>query len=167
MINALSADAPEPALTASLHLFGQFVGSWDLEWHGKDRQGNSSTAAGELHVGWILGGRALQDVWRVPLNPADASRMRAFHGTTIRFYDPSIEAWRSTWLDPLNGRVRRFIGRPVGVTLLLTGLEDDPLERWIFSDITQHNFHWTGQSSTDAGLSWVTEDEMDARRRQT
>jgi hypothetical protein len=121
MINALSADAPEPALTASLHLFGQFVGSWDLEWHGKDRQGNSITAAGELHVGWILGGRALQDVWRVPLNPADASMMRAFHGTTIRFYDPSIEAWRSTWLDPLNGRVRRFIGRPVGVTLLLTG----------------------------------------------
>jgi hypothetical protein len=24
----------------------------------------------------------------------------AFHGSTIRFYDPGIDAWRPTWIEP-------------------------------------------------------------------
>ncbi len=52
--------------------------------------------------------------------------MRAFQGTTIRFCDPRIEAWRSTWLDPLNGRARRFIGRSTGDSILLNRLDEDP-----------------------------------------
>jgi len=38
----------------------------------------------------MLGGRAVQDVWRVPLDPADARRMRGSNGTG--FYDPKIAA---------------------------------------------------------------------------
>jgi hypothetical protein len=93
--------------------------------------------------------------------------MRAFHGTTIRFYDPTIGAWRSTWIDPLNGRVRRFIGRFVNGEIVLDGLDDDPRERWGFRDITPTTFHWRGESSLDGGKSWYLEDEMFARRRGT
>jgi len=165
VIELLRAPGPFPPLAGELRLFGQFVGAWDLEWHGRDTSGNPIVVPGELSFGWILGGRAIQDVWRVPLDPADGARMRAFHGTTIRFYDPQLGAWRSTWLDPLNSRVRRFIGRAEGDTIVLEGLDDDPRERWSFRDITPERFRWRGERSPDGGRTWVLDDEMIARRR--
>ena len=142
MTDRLRAEGPFPQLSAELDLFGRFIGAWDLEWHGRDKTGNPTVVAGELHFGWILDGRAIQDIWRVPLNPADGVRMRGFHGTTIRFYDPQIGAWRSTWIDPLNGRVRRFIGRTESGAIVLDGLDEDPKERWTFLDITPDSFLW-------------------------
>jgi hypothetical protein len=165
LVVALHAGAPSGPLSDRLNLFGRFVGAWDLEWLGKDHDGNDIVVRGELHFGWILDGRAIQDVWRVPLDPADGRRMRAFHGTTIRFYDPAIDAWRSTWLDPLNGRVRRFVGRPDGDNIILDGEDDDPRERWSFRDISDDGFHWVGEESRDGGRTWVRIDEMRARRR--
>ena len=146
-------------------LFGQFVGEWDLEWSGNDVNGSPTTVLGELSMWWILDGSALQDVWRVPVEELDRSRMRAFHGTTIRFYDPSLDAWRSTWIDPLNGRVRRFVGRVRDGMIVLEGMDDDPKERWTFRDITADSFVWRGESSTDGGRTWFVEDEMRATRR--
>jgi hypothetical protein len=32
---------------------------------------------------------------------------------TIRFYEPVIDAWRCARIEPISGRVRRFIGRPL------------------------------------------------------
>ena len=166
VIDRLRADGPRPDLADQLDLFGRFVGAWDLEWHGRDLAGAPSVVSGELHVGWILGGAAVQDIWRVPLNPSESHHMRAFHGTTIRFYDSQIGAWRSTWIDPLNGRVRRFIGRTEGGIIVLDGLDEDPKERWSFRDITADSFLWRGESSIDGGRSWFIEDEMLARRRR-
>ncbi len=147
-------------------LFGRFVGAWDLEWHGDGNDGRPVVVRGDLSVGWVLGGRAIQDVWRVPADPADAGRMRAFHGSTIRFYDPALGAWRSTWLDPLNGRVRRFVGRRDETGgIVLEGLDDDPLERWSFREITADGFRWLGEESVDGGNSWRIVDEMWATRK--
>ncbi len=165
LIEVLHSPAAHQPLAEPLQLFGQFVGAWDLEWHGLDRSRSPIVVRGELHFGWILDGRAVQDVWRVPIDRNDAEQMRGFHGTTIRFYDPQIDAWRSTWLDPLNGRVRRFIGRAVGNTIVLEGLDEEPRERWSFRDITHESFLWRGEESTDGGRTWTLVDEMYARRR--
>jgi hypothetical protein len=165
MIDRLRAEGPSPELADELGLFGQFVGSWDLEWHGSDLAGAPIVVAGELSFDWILAGTAIQDVWRVPVDFADRRRIRAFHGTTIRFYDPHIGAWRSTWIDPLNARVRRFIGRFENGSIILDGLDDDPKERWSFREIRSDSFVWRGESSRDGGRSWMVEDEMFARRR--
>jgi hypothetical protein len=162
---ALHAPAPYRPLADELRLFGQFIGAWDLTWRGPDHDGNEVVVRGELHFGWVLDGRAIQDVWRVPVDPADAARIRGFHGTTIRFYDPAIGAWRSTWLDPVNGRVRRFIGRPTDGGIVMEATDDDLLERWSFSRITPGSFLWTGEESTDGGRTWAFTDEMTGRRR--
>jgi hypothetical protein len=164
VIDRLRAEGPAPELADTLDLFSRFVGVWDVEWHGNDRSGSPIVVAGELSFGWILGGTAIQDIWRVPLD-GDRSRMRAFYGTTVRFYDPAISAWRSTWIDPLNGRVRRFIGRPNNGEIVLEGIDDEPKERWTFRDITPHTFVWRGETSTNGGRTWILEEEMRARRR--
>ena len=90
LAGALHVSGPAGEHAGQLMLFGQFVGSWDLEWAGTGANGEPATAAGELHVGWVLGGRAVQDIWIVPGRgqPGEGQPPSAFHGSTIRFYDP-------------------------------------------------------------------------------
>src|SRR5439155_954516 len=97
-IDALHVSGPADEHVGKLMLFGQFVGSWDLEWAGTGANGEPATATGELHFGWVLGGRAVQDIWIVPGRgqPGEGQPPSAFHGSTTRFFDPSIDAWRPT-----------------------------------------------------------------------
>jgi hypothetical protein len=166
LIEALHVWEPHPDLADPLMLFGRFVGSWELEWNGTGADGRPARMNGELHFGWVLGGRAVQDVWIVPGRgqPGEGQPPLAFHGSTIRFYDPSIDAWRSTWIEPINGRVRRFLGRPFGGDIVLISDEDDPQLRWRFTDIEANSFHWRGETSRDAGATWEVEEEMLATR---
>src|SRR4051794_31507903 len=66
MIEVLRADGPDPERAAHLDLFGQFVGEWELDVTNFAANGASETAHGEWHFGWILQGRAVQDVWITP-----------------------------------------------------------------------------------------------------
>jgi hypothetical protein len=163
LITALHVDGPTGEHAEKLMLFGRFVGSWDLQWTGGSTAG---TATGELHFGWVLGGRAVQDIWIVPGRgqPGHDQPPRGFHGSTIRFYDPTIDAWRSTWIEPINGRVRRFIGRPDGDDIVLLSDEDDPPLRWRFTDIKTDSFTWRAETSHDGGTTRHFDEHMLATR---
>src|SRR5262249_47666711 len=65
-IAELDAGGPHPEHLEARMLYGQFVGDWvlDVTYHRTD--GTSQTFAGEWHFGWILDGRAVQDVWMGP-----------------------------------------------------------------------------------------------------
>ena len=45
-------------------------------------------------------------------SPARAGRRWPSTARRSASTTPAIDAWRSTWIEPVNGRVRRFIGRP-------------------------------------------------------
>lgn len=165
LAGVLHATGPDSGHAEHLKLFGRFIGAWDVEWHGTDRHGRLATMTGELHFGWVLGGRAVQDVWKVPASGSAPAALRPFHGTTLRFFDPSIGAWRSIWIDPLNGRVRHFIGRPEGPDIVLEGLDDDPPERWSFRDVLENSFRWIGEVSDDGRRTWRLDEQMFIRRR--
>src|SRR5262245_8454991 len=158
LITALHVTGPAAEHAGKLMLFGRFVGSWDLQWTGTGGDGRPATMGGELHFGWVLGGRAVQDIWIVPGRgrPGEGRPPLAFHGSTIRFYDPAIDAWRSTWIEPVNGRVRRFIGRPAGDGIVLLSDEEDPQLRWRFTDITA--------ISREGGATWQFDEQMLATR---
>jgi hypothetical protein len=63
------------------------------------------------------------------------------YGTTIRFYDPKIDAWRDTWISPIKNLVQTFIARKVNEDIVLEGktTEGYPL-KWIFSQIKPKSF---------------------------
>jgi hypothetical protein len=166
LVEALHASGPAGPNAAKLGLFGRFVGSWRLDWSGIGAEGQPVSMTGELHFGWVLGGRAVQDVWIVPGRgqPGEGESPLAFHGSTIRFYDPTIDAWRSTWVEPVNGRVRRFIGRPDGADILLLSDEEDPQLRWRFTNIAYGSFRWRAEISRNGGSTWQFDEEMLATR---
>ena len=64
VIKGLGADGPDPNMREKLMLFGQFVGDWDIvEARYPQPDGTEIKRKGEIHFGWILDGRAIQDVW--------------------------------------------------------------------------------------------------------
>lgn len=168
LAEALHVSGPAPVYADKLMLFGQFVGSWTVDYSGTGTDGRPVRAKGALHFGWVLGGRAVQDIWVVPGRLSDSvGAIRAFHGTTVRFYDPTIDAWRSTWIEPINSRVRRFIGRQNDGEITLLSDEERPWLRWRFTDITADSAVWLGEVSHDDGQTWVLEETMRLTRVPT
>ena len=140
-------------------LFGQFVGDWDIvEARYRLSEGKWIKEKGEVHFGWILGGTAVQDVW---LGRDEDSQEVTIFGTTVRFYDPEIDAWRSTWISPIKGLVKTFIARKVKDEIVLESKtpEGHP-ERWIFSEITPRSFRWRSEETSDDGKTWTLTEEM-------
>jgi hypothetical protein len=164
-LDVLLADGPDPELVDELRLFGQLVGSWDLEVVYHDEGGRRKLSA-EWHFTWALNGRAVLDVWIAPSRrDRERGEPPVEWGTSLRFYDPRIDAWRSTWVGPTKGLVLPFLARPAGDEIVLEGRHDDvTLTRWIFSAITPSSFSWRAVESDDGGTTWALRQEMWARR---
>ncbi len=162
-IAGLPASGPYPALSAKLSLFGQFVGDWDIrECRSLEEDGSWSTSRGKVHWRWILEGRAVQDVWSTV---DDETHQEIPVGTTVRFYDPKIDAWHSVWLAPSQPAVKTFIGRAVGSEIVLEGRNERGNRiRWVFSDISRDSFRWRGEELRSPPDGWVLYEEMHLRR---
>ena len=162
-LDALAAEGPAPDRADKMRLYGRFIGSWDMD---VAVPGTARRGKGEIHFGWALEGRAVQDVWITPprAKPADALGPVQFYGTTLRIYDPAIDAWHILWSDPVRQYYTRQIGRPLGPDIVQVGTDGAGARtRWSFTEITDNSFHWTGERSGD-GAQWQTVVEFFARR---
>jgi hypothetical protein len=165
MLDALQASGPHPDLAEHLMVFGQFVGAWDVEVTNIAADGTKKELKGEWHFGWVLEGRAIMDVWTAPRRSLRGSADPYEYGATLRFFDPTIQAWRSTWIGPVRHLVLPFIGRRVEDEIILEGsFAPGWLTRWIFSLVTVTSFRWRSMESCDDGVTWTTVQEMAARR---
>ncbi len=166
MIAALQATGPDPHLQEHLMLFGQFVGSWDVDITNIASNGTVAELKGEWHFGWVLQGRAVMDVWIAPCRSMQGSKEPYEYGATIRFYDTNINAWRSTWIGPVRNLVRPFIAREMNGEIVLEGsFALGSLTRWIFSEIRADSFQWRNMESVDDGQTWKTVQRMSGRRK--
>lgn len=170
MIEALVAEGPFTEYADKLMLFGRLVGRWDIEGSHFDPEGKvTKEQQGEWLFGWVLEGRAIQDVILTP--PREERRKTGTpateYGTTVRFYDPRIDAWRVSFIAPVFGGIVNLIARPMGDEIVLEGrAPDNKLYRWIFTDITDRTFRWRGYISADEGRTWLMEEEIRGRRRE-
>ena len=159
-----SAEIPESA-----DVYGWLVGSWELEvLHYKAVDLSSEGIEGEAHFGWVLEGRAIQDVWIMPRcseRHAAMERTNNMYGTTLRVWDSAIEAWRINWTNPVSGHREQQIGRRVGKDIVQVGARADGTPtRWQFTEITADSFHWVGEALETDGKTWKLEGEFRARR---
>lgn len=168
MLDTLYAHEPNDALAAKLDLYGRFVGSWELDIDSRTLASAPRRAPGEWHFGWVLEGRAIQDVWIFPARRSRApGEVQSWHkyGSTFRWYEPAIDAWHITFFDPTRPVEVHQIGRAVGPDIVQIGEDHNGLwRRWRFVEIEARSFRWIGEASWDRGATWTLEMEMRARR---
>jgi hypothetical protein len=173
LADALHSSGPAADRSDKLGLYGWLVGSWETDIAAYEESGARHESHGEIHAGWVLEGRALQDVWITP--PRAERRPDAplpqvpvtgpWYGTTLRVYDPGLDAWHILWIDPATRFCARQIGRARGPDIVQEGrLESGALLRWSFTEIRPDSFRWLGEVSADAGASWRLQVEVRARR---
>lgn len=162
VLRQLFADGPAPEHKNQLMLFGQFVGDWEFDGVEYNGDGTRATDKGEIHFAWVLQGRAIQDLW---IEREVSYNRPKVYGSTMRFYDPSINAWRVTWTEPGFGVVTTLIGRKLGEEIVMEGRgKDGKAIRWIFSRIEPNSFHWRGERLV--GDTWQLYQELSARRKK-
>jgi hypothetical protein len=160
-IEALCSDKPAVDRAGKMRLYGCLIGRWTFAATVHRDDGTLHQGRGEIHFGWVLEGRAIQDVWILP---------GVFYGTTLRVYDPGIDAWHILWSDPLRQVYSRQIGRAQGDDIVQHGKNDaGEAVRWSFTQITPDSFRWTGERSRDDGATdddktWQLQAEFFARR---
>jgi hypothetical protein len=168
-LDCLYADGPSPDREGNMDLYGWLIGSWDLDVVRFLPDGTTRRRPGEWHFDWVLEGRAIQDVWvvppRGPQRTGDATADVHVFGTTLRVYDPRIDAWQIQWTDPVTQSYLSMVGRKEGNDIVQLGKNPDgnPI-RWSFREITPTSFLWRGEVSPDGGSSWRLDIEFTARR---
>ena len=157
-------------IPAANDVYGWLIGSWELDVLRYGVDVSHRHLKGEAHFNWVLEGRAVQDLWIMPRvterTPEMDSTFNMF-GTTLRVWDAKLQAWRVTWINPVTGQRDELIGRWSGKDIVQIGTKSDgaPI-RWIFSEITQDSFRWTGEVLESDGRTWRIEGEFRARKVQ-
>jgi hypothetical protein len=165
--DSLVSAGPHSDIPEEHRIFTPFIGDWDLVVSWFDETGKlTRREPGEWHFSWVLEGRAIQDVWIVPLR-SDRSRRGDLYeyGTSLRFFDKTLDAWQSTWIGPMHRVVRTFIARQVGDEVVLETTQGDvPRMRWSFVDIKADSFIW--RNELWARSDWRIQQTFDAHRSQ-
>ena len=169
----LDSPGPAPDRADKLALYSFLVGHWNTRIVAYEENGNRHESRGEIHAGWVLEGRAIQDVWMTPPRAERRPGMPlpalpvtgAWYGSTLRVYDPGIDAWRISWSDPATQFFASQIGRADGADIVQRGALPSGGElRWRFTEIERDSFHWLGESSADGGRTWKLQVEVFATR---
>jgi len=163
MIKSLGASSPHSSLGDQAQVFDRLVGTWDCDYSFHLDDGSVRHKKGELLVGWILDGHAVQDIFIT--YPAEGEKDRRM-GTTIRFFDTALKQWRIVFISPQFNYVVTVQGESVGDRIVLRGVDTDgaPI-RWSFNDIKPDSFVWRGEKSHDGGKIWKLEEEHHMKRR--
>lgn len=163
MVSVLAAPGPHASLGEHARTWDRFVGTWDCDFGFHLDDGTVRHSPGELEFGWVLDGRALQDLWI--LYPEHGEKERSI-GTSIRFFDERSGTWRVVFVHPQSGAVRTVQGGWEGGRILLKGQNaDGSMVRWSFNDIRDDSFTWRGEKSRDGGKTWKLEEEHHMKRR--
>jgi hypothetical protein len=169
LLAVLPAHGRAPEIPEAADAYGWLIGSWELDVYRYWRKDVSAHhIKGEAHFGWVLEGHAVQDVWIMPWRSdrtANLDKTMNMYGTTLRVWDPSIQAWRITWRNPAGDHHEDQIGRRSGSDVVQIGTRPDGTPtRWTFTEITPDSFHWLGEALETDGKTWILEGEFRATR---
>src|ERR1700722_19136807 len=158
MVTALKAMGPHPALGDQAKVFGRLVGTWDVEYTDFSKDGKVIHRSGELIVGWVMDGRAIQDLWIV--DPSGTRKEREVY-TDVRYFDPKSRTWPAIFIDPEHASLARFTGGPAADDRIVLDTPDlgEKDTRWSFNDIRPDSVVFRDEASGDGGKTWRLQSE--------
>jgi hypothetical protein len=164
MVAELKALDPHPSLGDQAKVFGRFIGTWDGEYTEFSKDGKVTRSSGEWIFGWVMDGRAIQDLFVI--HPS-AARNERYMGTTLRYFDAKSGTWSVTFIDPENDAVETLTGGAVGEDriVLLSANADGKQRRWSLVDIRPDSWVFRDEASRDGGKTWRLREEDHLKRR--
>jgi hypothetical protein len=164
MVAALRAAGPHPSLKDHASVLGRLVGTWDVDYLDIRKDGTSVRRSGELVVGWVMDGRAMEDVWIV--YPSAAGKEREVYAD-VRYFDAKSKTWPAIFIDPQIASVATFTGGAVGDDRFVLESEDlvaGQIRRWSFNDIRDGSVVFRDDASSDGGKTWILKSEYHMKR---
>jgi hypothetical protein len=164
---ALVSQSRSPEISAQEDVYAKLLGAWDVEARDRTESGTFQVTHGEWFFARTLEGRAVQDVW---IAPTRANRRAAApganrYGSSVRTFDPWTRTWQVTWFNPVTGAFDVLRTRMDGKRIVQEGTQSNGRRiRWIFQEITDQTFHWTGEGQMPDG-SWRLDAEFFGRRQ--
>jgi hypothetical protein len=162
MVAALQAVSPHASLGDEPKALGRVVGTWDVEYTDYLKDGTASHRTGQFIVGWVLDGRAVQDLWIV--DPMAGKEREVY--TTLYYFEPKSRSWHATFVDPEHGSVLAFQSKVAGNDRFVLESQDSDRKttRWSFNDIRPDSFTWRDEQSSDGGKTWRLKSEYHMNR---
>lgn len=135
----------------------------DVEYADFLKDGTTLHRTGKFMAGWIMDGRAVQDLWIV--DPWGKHKEREVY-TDVDYFDAKSRAWHAIFVDPQDGSVDRFTASEVENNCLVLETKDlgSGETRWSFNDIRPDSFVWRDEGSSDGGKTWKLRSEYHMRR---
>jgi hypothetical protein len=163
---ALVSKSRAPEIEAKEDVYAKLLGAWDVQARDRTENGTFQVTEGEWFFARTLEGRAVQDVW---IAPTRANRRTGLagpnrYGSSVRTFDPHTHTWQVTWFNPVTGAFNVLHTRMEGERIVQEGTADGRRIRWIFQEITDRTFHWTGESQQPDG-GWRLDAEFYGRRQ--
>jgi hypothetical protein len=165
MVTALEALSPHSSLGEQAKPFGRLVGAWDVEYTDFTKSGKTLHRTGELHFGWVMDGRVLQDLWVV--DPSGTSKEREVY-TDLFYFEPKAGRWHIVSVDPYAASVATFVGSAIDNDRIVMESHDlAPTEthRWSFNDMNLGLLVFRDEISSDDGKTWELKSEYHMKRR--
>ena len=128
--------------------FNFWVGEWDLTWPG-DKQGEVAHGTNRIHR--TMDGCVIEENF-------DGGESMPLRGMSVSTFDLRAGKWKQTWVDN-QGAYLDFVGEFQQGQMILSCIARKPdgtrvLQRMVFKNITQDEFDWSWESSTDGGKTW-------------
>jgi hypothetical protein len=154
---------PHPSLGDQAQVFGRLLGTWNVEYMDILKDGKRLQRTGLFVVGWVMDGRAIQDLWIVDPSPGHAEREVY---TDVRYFDPKTRSWPAIFVDPEHASMSRFSGGALadGRIVLQTSDLGRKQTRWSFEDIEPNSFVFRDEALGDDGKTWKLQAEYHMRR---
>jgi len=144
----MSAKAPPETLEMVF-----LVGSWDIDYKQKRRDGSYSSTKGNWYGNFTPDGMSIVDYW---------GKGMPVQGINVRTYDPNTNKWSMTWVQNNTlGNKALIEGKKVANKMVFETKywEIDPTGQYInritFHNITKTSFSYFIDTSTDGGKTWV------------
>lgn len=165
MVKVLQANGPHASLGDHASVLGRLVGTWDVAYADFSKNGKVTKRSGEFIVGWVLDGRAIQDVWIVDRS---GTRTEREVYTDVLYFAPKPGTWLGTFFDPEHASSYRFTGSTAGDDRIVLDSHDlDAGEtRWSFNDIRPDSFTFRAEEFSDGGKTWVLQSEYHMTRHR-
>ncbi len=158
---SLSVQAQKPCSNTVYRQFDFWIGEWEAF-------GVNGKKAGDSKISVILDSCIILEEW----TSANLTQGIRYAGKSFNTYNNSTKQWQQTWVDNVGGSTEYLAGKHENkkITFLTSPfrLSKDTMaiRRLTFYDMGKEKVRQHGEISKDNGADWVTEYDLEYRRKK-